>query len=326
MDIRSFSWMAVTMVLAAQATAQPGATQAYPARPLQLILSSAPGTPPDTLVRTLSEPLTAGLGQPVVVENRPGGSGTIAMGSVARAAPDGYTLGIVTLQHMVAPALVAEMPYDTIRDLAPVTQLTWTANILVVRASSPLATVSELVAMAKARPGRLAYASAGVGTPSHLAFELFKNHAGIEVQHVPYKGIAAGLAALVGEQVDTAFAGVATALPFIKSGRLRALGTAGARRLPALPDLPTIGELGFPGYQLNEWHGVVAPAGTPQEIIARLAREMTRAVTLPDTEARLARVGLYPAERTGPDALATFIRAELQRWRQIVREAGIRAE
>jgi tripartite-type tricarboxylate transporter receptor subunit TctC len=207
-----------------------------------------------------------------------------------------------------------------------VTQLTWSANVLVVRASSPLRTVADFVALAKARPGALTYASGGNGTPSHLASELLKRHAGMEVQHVPYKGIAAGLAAVMGEQVDIAFAGIAAALPLVKSGRLRALATAGAQRLPALPDLPTLAELGFAGYQLNEWYGVVAPAGTPPEVIAKLAAELLRVVALPEIQARLAHLGLYPAEKSGPEALDALIRAELPRWKQIVREAGIRAD
>jgi tripartite-type tricarboxylate transporter receptor subunit TctC len=306
--------------------AQPGVSAAYPTKPIRLITASTPGSPPDSLARIIAEPLAAALGQRVLVENRPGGSGTIGMGAVAKAAPDGHTLGTISLGQMIAPSLVPQMSYDIARDLVPVTQLVWTANILVIRPSSPLTTVADFVALAKAKPGTLTYASAGNGTPSHLASELFKHHAGIEVQHVPYNGMAAGLAAVMGEQVDIAFAGTATALPLIKAGKLRALGTAGARRLPAFPDLPTIAELGFAGYQLNEWYGVVAPAGTPAEIIAKLASEMARVVALPETKARLAHLGLYQAENPGPEALGALIRAELPRWKQIVREAGIRAD
>ena len=244
------------------------------------------------------------------------------MSVVAKAVPDGHTLATIGLPQMVAPGLVSEMPYDTARDFAPVTQLVWSANVLVVRASSPLATVADYVASAKARPGALTYASGGNGTPSHLASELLKYRAGIDVRHVPYKGISAGLAGLMGEQVDIAFAGIATALPLVRSGRLRALATAGAQRLPALPDLPTIAELGFAGYQQNEWYGVVAPAGTPPEVIARLAVELTRIVALPETQARLTHLGLYPVEKSGPEALAALIRAELVRWKQLVRDVG----
>jgi tripartite-type tricarboxylate transporter receptor subunit TctC len=248
------------------------------------------------------------------------------MSTLARAAPDGYTLATIGLPQIVAPGLMAEMPYDTVRDFAPVTQLTWSANVLVVHEASPLKSVADFVARAKARPGGLTYASGGNGTPSHLASELLKRHAGIDVRHVPYKGISAGLAAVMGEQVDIAFAGIATALPLVRSGRLRALATAGAQRLPALPDVPTIAEVGFPGFQQNEWYGVVAPAGTPPEVIARLVAELARSVAQPEVQARLTHVGLYPVEKSGPEALGALIRMELPRWRAIVREAGIKAE
>ncbi len=321
-----FNLITGTLLAATQLLAQSTAAPAYPTKPIRLITAGTPGSPPDSLARIIAEPLAAALGQRVLVENRPGGSGTIGMGAVAKAAPGGHTLGIISLGQMIAPSLVPQMSYDIARDLAPVTQLVWTATILVIRPSSPLTTVADFVALAKAKPGTLTYASAGNGTPSHLAFELFKHHAGIEVQQVPYNGMAAGLAAVMGEQVDIAFAGTATALPLIKAGKLRALGTAGARRLPAFPDLPTIAELGFAGYQLNEWYGVVAPAETPAEVIAKLASEMARVVALPKTQARLAHLGLYLAEKLGPDALAALIRAELPRWKQIVREAGVHTD
>jgi len=297
---------------------------ADPVKPIRVMVPGAAGSPPDALVRIIGEPLAA-LGRPLIVENRPGGIGTVALGAVAKAAPDGHTLGVIGLTQIVAPSMLPEIPYDFERDFAPVTQLVWTANVLLVRSSSPLTTPADFVALAKARPRQLTYATAGNGTPSHLAAALFMHQAGIEVQHVPFRGIPAGLAALIGEQVDVAFSGVATALPLVQSGKLRALGTAGARRLPALPDLPTIAELGYAGYQLNEWYGLAAPAGTPREIVARLAVEMARVVALPETEARLVQLGLYPAEKTGPDALGALIRTERPRWKEIVREAGIRA-
>ena len=325
MNARSLSLMTAAMLACAQAVAQPGVAPAHPTKPIRLMVPGAAGSPPDALARIIGEPLAA-LGQPVVVENRPGGVGTLALGVVAKAAPDGHTLGILGLTQMVAPSLLPEMPYDTERDLAPVTQLVWTANIVVVRPSSSIATVAELVALAKAKPRQLTCASAGNGTPSHLALALFMHHAGIEVQHVPYKGIPAGLAAVMGEQVDIAFAGVATALPLVRSGKLRALATAGARRLPALPDLATIAESGFSGYQLNEWYGVVAPARTPPEVIAKLAAEMARVVAMPETQARLTHLALYPPENFGPEALGGLIRAGLPRWQQIVRDTGIRAD
>jgi tripartite-type tricarboxylate transporter receptor subunit TctC len=317
-------WVALLIAGAWLAGAQVQAQSAHPAKPIRVMVPGAAGSPPDALARIIGEPLAA-LGRPLIVENRPGGIGTLALGVVAKAPPDGNTLGVIGLTQLVAPSLLPEIPYDFERDLAPVTQLVWTANVLVVRASSPLATPADFVALAKAKPRQLTYATAGNGTPSHLAAALFMHHAGIDVQHVPFRGIPAGLAALMGGQVDVAFSGVATALPLVQSGKLRALGTAGARRLPALPDLPTIAELGYAGYQLNEWYGLAAPAGTPREIVARLAVEFARVVALPETEARLVQLGLYPAEKTGPEALGALIRTERPRWKEIVREAGIRA-
>ncbi len=297
----------------------------YPTRPIHLIVTGAAGSPPDALARIIGEPLAA-LGQPVVVDNRPGAVGTLAMGAVAKAAPDGHTLGVFGLPQVVAPSLVGDIPYDVERAFAPVTLLVWTANVLVVSASSPVKSVAELVALAKARPRELNYASGGSGTPSHLASALFVHHAGLEVEHLAYKGIPAALVAVMGELVEFAFAGVATALPLINAGKLRALVTAGAQRLPVLPDVPTVTELGFAGFHLNEWYAVAAPAGTPAEVIARLAGELTRAVNSAEVTARLARIGLYPTATPGQEALATLIRIELPRWKRIVREARIRAD
>jgi tripartite-type tricarboxylate transporter receptor subunit TctC len=299
---------------------------AYPVKPIRVLVSGAPGTPPDTLARIVAEPLGAALGKPVLVENRPGASGVVAMSTLARSAPDGYTLATIGLPQIVAPGLVAEMPYDTVRDFAPVIQLTWSANVLVVGTSSSMRALSDFVTLAKTKPGVLTYASGGNGTPSHLASELLKRHAGIDVRHVPYKGISAGLGGVMGEQVDIAFAGIATALPLIRSGRLRALATAGAQRLPALPDVPTIAEAGYPGCQQNEWYGVVAPAGTPPEVIGRLAAELARIMAQPEVQARLTHLGLYPVASSGPEALGALIRAELARWKEIVREADIKVE
>ena len=326
MKARLFDAITGALLAATQLVAPASAAPAYPTKPIRLIVSSLPGTPPDAVSRIVAEPLAAALGKPVVVENRPGGNGIIGMGAVAKAAPDGHTLGCIGVPQMVAPSLMPEVPHDIARDFAPVTQLIWTANVLVVRPSSPLQTVADFVAVAKARPGALTYASAGNGTPSHLASELFRHRAGIEVHHVPYKAITAALAALMGEQVDIAFAGAATALPLVKGGKLRALATAGARRLPAFPDLPTIAELGFAGYQLNEWHGLVVPAGTPPEVVARLAAELARILASPETKERLGHLAMYPAEELGPEALAAFIRTEVPRWNQIVRNTGIRAD
>jgi tripartite-type tricarboxylate transporter receptor subunit TctC len=311
----------VALLLATQASAAP-----FPARPLRLITAGTPGSPPDSLARILAEPLGAALGQPVIVDNRPGGSGTIAVSAVAQSPRDGHTIGTIGLPQLVAPALLTRMPYDSERDLAPVTQVAWTGSVLVVRAGSPLHSLSDVIALAKAEPDRLTYASAGNGAPGHLAGELFRLQSAIGLRHIPYKGIAQGLNALLGEQVDSAFAGVAAAAPLVRSGKLRALATSSPRRLPALPGVPTIAELGLSGYAVDEWYGIVAPAGTPPDAIVVLAREIARAIALPQTRERLQHLGLYPADTPGPDAMAARVRSELPRWYQLVREAGIRPD
>ncbi len=318
--------MAHALLVVTPFAARSDAATAYPTKPLRLIVSALPGTPPDALSRIIAEPLAGTLGKPVVVDNRAGGSGTIGIGIVVKASPDGHTLGTIGLPLIVAPYLVAGATYDLVRDLTPVTQLVWTANILVVRPASAMTSVAEFVALAKTRPGQLSHASAGNASPSHLAAELFKHRARIEVRHIPYKGITAGLAAVMGGEIDITFAGIATALPLVQAGKLRALAGAGARRLPALPDLPTLAELGYAGSQLNEWYGVVVPAGTPPSIVARLASEMAQIVASPQTNTRLALLGLYPADKPGPEAFSTLIRLEAPRWKQIVRDVGIRAQ
>jgi tripartite-type tricarboxylate transporter receptor subunit TctC len=324
MDARLLALAAHTLLVSA-AIAPPAAAAQNDRAPIRLVVSGAAGSPPDALARILGEPLGA-AGRPVVVDDRPGAGGALAIGAVARATPDGHTLAIVGLRQLVAPALRSASAHDNLAALAPVTQLVWTANVLVVSAASPLQSAAELVAQARSRPGEWSYASAGNGTASHVAAELFKHGARIDVQHVPFKGIPSGLTALIGGQVQYAFAGVAAALPLIQSGKLRALGTAGSARLPALPDVPTMIELGFTDVRLNERFCVAAPPATPPAVIAALAREFARVTALPRTRARLEQLGLYPIDESGPDALATTMQREGQRWLWIVRELGIRAE
>ena len=323
--MRPLVCLVAPLLLATQLAVLPSAAADDSSKALRLIVPGAAGSPPDALARILAEPLATG-GQPVVVDNRPGGVGTLAMGALAKAAPDGRTLALMGLPHLVAPGLLREMPYDTLRDLAPVTQLVWTTNVLVVRPDSPLRTLADVVSLGKQRPDALSCATAGTGTPSHLALELLRQRAGVRIVHVPFKGIPAGLTALMGGQVDIAFSGVATALPLVKAGKLSALASAGAQRLPALPDLPTIAEQGVQDYRLNEWYGLAAPSGTPPHVIARLARELRRIVAEPDVRARLESLGLYPVDQAGPDAFAATLRVELPRWTQFVRDSGMRVD
>ncbi len=309
----------IALLLAAEAAAQP-----FPAKAIRLLSGAPPGTPGDVVARILAEPLAARLGQPVVVENRPGAINTLALAAVARAEPDGHLLGILGMPSTVAPSLLPRMPYDTERDLAAVRQVSWVSNVLVVRAEAPLRSVAELVAAAKSRPRELTYASGGNGTPAHLAAALFAQRAGLELRHVPYKGVVAGLAAVLGEQVDMMIAVAPAALPQVRAGKLRALATPAPQRLAALPDVPTLNELGY-AVDVRDWHGIVAPRGTPQPVIAALDAALGESLARADVKERLARVGLEPAESSAA-AFASHIRAELRKWARVVSDAGIKPD
>jgi tripartite-type tricarboxylate transporter receptor subunit TctC len=299
---------------------------AYPSKPLRLITASPPGSPPDVAARIISDRLAPALGQPVVVENRLGGRETIGVAAIARASPDGYTLGVISLPQAVVPSLLAELPYDTKRDLAPVAQLVWTPTVLVVRSDSLLRSLPDLIATAKASSGRLTFASGGNGTPPHLAGALLMMHAGLDLQHVPYTGAAAGVAAVLGGQVDMGFPGVAAVTSQVSSGKLRALASTGRVRSAALPDVPTMAELGLTGFEVINWVGVVAPAATPKEIITRVADELRKVVAQPDVRNRFASLGMEPVLDSSPEAFGALIQSELAKWARVVREAGIRAD
>lgn len=316
-----FALSAALVVFAAAAD-----SPTYPAKPVRIIVNSTPGSPPDIVARIVGERLGPALGQPVVVENRPGGIGTIALAAVARAEPDGYTLGTISPPHTVAPSLLTQMPYDTVRDLAPVTQINQAWYLLVVGSGSPVRSLSELLAAAKAQPGRLTYASPGNGTPSHLAAELFKLQAKIDLGHVPYKGGPASMAALLGKQVELTFATASSSGPSLRSGKLRALATTGPARMPGFPEVPTLAELGFTGFDVRDWQGLVVPARTPKPVIERLAAEAAKVLEQPETRERLASIGMEPVSDSGPEAFGALIQAELARWAKVVREAGIRAD
>lgn len=316
-------WAGFLALWAACAAAQPSS---YPTQPIRWFLPGPPGSPPDLVARVIGERLAASLGKPVVIENRPGAGGTIALAAVSKAAADGHTIGLMGINHAVAPALIRSMPYDTDKDLAPVTQLVFTANILVVRADSPHKSAADLVAFAKANPSRLTYASAGNATPSHLAAELFRMRTAIDARHVPFKGPPAAVAAVLGEQVDLAFVGAATAGALVKTGKLRALATSAPVRMATFPELPTLTEIGFPGVEIRDWMGVVVPAGTAASVIDRLGVEIARALAATSVQQRLASVGMEPAPRLGPQAFRELIRSELSRWQGVVRAADVRAD
>lgn len=311
-------------VLALAGTAAHG-QQSYPTRAIRFVVPSAPGGGTDITARIVAPRLSELLGQQVVVENRPGAGTMIGGEVVARSAPDGYTLlvGISTLA--INPAVYRKVPYDALKDFAPVTQLVATANLLVTHPSLPVRTVRELIAFAKPRPGLIDYASAGVGTNPHLSVELFLSMTGLKMVHVPYKGSGQGIVDVAAGHVPVMMPSILAGLPYAKSGRLRGLGVTSARRSGAAPEVPTIAEAGVPGYEASQWFGVLAPAGTPRGIVVRLHAEIARALQTPDVKARLANDGADAIGST-PEEFAAFLRSETAKWAKVARNAGIRPE
>jgi tripartite-type tricarboxylate transporter receptor subunit TctC len=312
-------------LFAANATVDSAAAPEYPNKPIRLIYGAS-GSPGDIVARIVGESLGVALGQSIVVENRTGAINTIALAAVAKAEPDGYTLGGIGMVQTVAPSLLRQIPYDTARDLAPVRQFSWVSQLLVIRSSSPVTSIPELVAAAKARPGRLTHASGGNGTASHLVAELFKRHAALDIQHIPFKGALPAMTAVMGEQVDLMFVPVPTVAPHVRGGKLRALATPAPARLSILPDVPTFVELGFAGLEVRDWHGIVAPRGTPGPVISRLAAEVTKALARREVKDRLAAAGFEVVTDSGPAEFGAHIRSELARWAKVVRDAGIKAD
>jgi tripartite-type tricarboxylate transporter receptor subunit TctC len=318
--------LACALLLAGGSQAQSnGAQAAYPAHPIHWILPGAPGSPPDVAARILGEGLARELGQPVIVENRPGASGTIALATVAKSAPDGYTLGFFSVPLMVAPSLFP-VPYDTLHDFVPVTQFVQTRFLLAVRADSPLHSVGELVSFAKANPGRLTFASVGNGSVPHLAGEFLRLRAGVDIRHIPYKSGPFAFTALLGGQVDMVFSPPSTLAAHIKSGKLRALVTLAPSRLPEYPDVPTMAQAGLPGIEMGDWFSIAAPARTPRSIVDRLSVAVHKVLANGETSERLAAAGFAPVLDSGPDQLAIVVQSELKRWATVVREAGIHAD
>ena len=298
----------------------------FPNKPIRIITHAPAGSSPDVVARILAERLGATLGQQVIVDNRPGGAGTIAMAAVAKAVPDGHTLGTMTFSHAVAPAIIAQLQYDTARDLVPVRQTTQASLMLAVGADSSLRTLADLVAAAKAQPGRLTYASSGNATPPHLFGEVFRTRTDTDIRHITYKGGVAATTALLGQQVDILSTSGAAVIAQIRAGKVRPLAIGSPERMPALPDVPTLIELGYTGFDVRDWQGLVAPAKTPKAIIDRLSAEITKALEQTDVKDRLATLGLESVAGSNPEAFGVLIQSELARWAKVVREAGVRAD
>ena len=306
-------------------TASTGSGQAYPARAIRLIAHSSPGGTSDILGRLMAHKLTEALGQQVVVENRAGASGIIGVEVAAKSAPDGYTMLITQTSIAINPSMFAKLPYNALRDFAPITQLVAAPNVLVVHPSVPATSVKEFIALAKAKPGSLINGSPGQGTSPHLSAELFKIMAGIKLDHVQYKGAGQAVLSLLAGEVPVMFTTPPTAMPYLKAGRLRPLGVTTTTRIEALPDVPAISEAGVPGYESVQWFGMLVPAGTPRLIIDRLHQELTRGLRAPDMKERLNSLGLDGVGST-PEEFTAYIRSETEKWAKVIKAMGIKAE
>jgi tripartite-type tricarboxylate transporter receptor subunit TctC len=298
--------------------------QAFPTKPIRIVVPFTPGGPNDILARMAGQHLTATWGQQVVVDNRPGGGTIIGTDYVAKAPPDGHTLLMVATAFASTPSLNAKLPYDTVRDFTPVIQMVSSPNVLVVHPSLPAKSVKELAAVAKARPGQIAFASGGTGSLTHLAGELVRLSAGVPMTHIPYKGAAPATVALIGGEVSWMFGTILPTLPHVKSGKLRAIAVASAQRVEVLPGVPTVAET-LKGFEASSWYGLFAPAATPPDVIAKLNREVAAGFNVADVRARLAQEGTVVVAGT-PEQFGAIVRADMAKWAQVIREAGIRQE
>jgi tripartite-type tricarboxylate transporter receptor subunit TctC len=300
-------------------------TEVYPARPVRLIVAFPPGGSVDAVARVLGPPLSASLGQPVVIENRSGASGNIGTELAARAKPDGYTLIIHTIPFVANAHLYERMPYDPIADFAPVSLLCSSPAVLIVHPSVPARSVGELLQLAKAKPGALNYSAAGAGTNPHIAGELFNMLGNVDIVAVQYKGGGPALVAVLGGEVGITFQNISEAVPHVNSGRLRALGVTSARRAAALPEVPTIAESGVPGYEFVTWHGVLAPRGTSRGIVVLLNGKLRDVLRSPELSARFAQMGL-DVIASSPGEFSAHLKSELEKWGRVIRERRMRVE
>lgn len=302
-----------------------GPGQAYPSKPIRLILPFPPGAPNDMVGRALGQKLSEQLGENVVADNRPGAGGNIGIGVAAKSPPDGYTLVLATPGIAISPSLYSKLGYEAARDFAPVARVSTIPNILVVHPSVPAKTLKQFIALARAHPGKINFASGGPGTTNHLANELLKHLERINMVHVPYKGATLGMVAMISGEVDEVIVPVASAIPQIRAGKVRPLAVLSDRRVPALPEVPTTKEAGVDNFEVAVWYGMFAPARTPPEIVARLSREVIKALEAPDLRERLTAMGVDPWPGT-PEELAGLVRSETARYAAVIRSIGLRLD
>ena len=318
----------VVVAMAALALGMPAGgaiADEYPSKPIRFVAPYPPGSVTDILARIIGQKLTESWKQPVIVENRGGGGSVIGTDIVAKAPPDGYTILLVAPDLAINQSLRSKLPYDAEKSFAPVTLLVFGPTVLCVHPSLPVSNLRELIAYAKSRPGQLSYASGGNGTVGHLGMELLKHMAGIDMVHVPYKGTAAVVTAVLSGEVQVAFAQMATVRPQFLSGKLRVLAVASGVRAQAMPDLPTVAEAGLPGFKADVWFGVVAPAGTPSAIVSRLNSEIGRIIRMPDVREQLLPQGIEPVTNT-PEEFAALIHTEIAKWAELVKRTGARVD
>jgi tripartite-type tricarboxylate transporter receptor subunit TctC len=310
-----------TLIFVLAASAAAAQAQAFPDRPLRFVIPFPPGGGADNLARIVAQPAAGELAQQIVIDNRAGAGGNIAAEIVARAAPDGHTLLQGNVAHAISTSLYKKLPYDLVRDFVPVTQLASIPFLLAINPKVGSGSVKDLIAQAKAKPGELRYASSGSGGPSHLAMELFKSMAGVEIRHIPYKGASPAAIDLIAGQVHMTFFTVSAALPHVNSGRVKPVAIASGRRSPLVPDIPTFDEAGLPGFEAHTWFGVMAPRGTPHAIVARLHQTFASALKAPDARERILKQGFEIVGST-PAAFASYIKAEIPKWAKVVKASG----
>ncbi len=313
------------VLLLSASVAPPATAQPYPSRPIRLIAAFAPGGSVDLVSRIVAQKLGESLGQQIVIDNRPGAGGNVSAEIAARATADGYTIYICSASLVVNVSLYRNVPYDPVKDFAPVTLLAATQNVLLATLALPVKSVPELIALAKKQPGKINYGSTGAGTSGHLSMELFRSKAGIELAHIPYKLIGQTYTDLFAGRVSLFFPTLPGALPHFRAGKMRLLAVSGAKRSPALPDIPTVAEAALPGFEASTWYPILAPAGTPKAVVSILNQNLVAALNTPEISNRLESMGVEPVGST-PAQLAAHIKAELPKWAEVVRISGIRAD
>ncbi len=301
------------------------APDAWPSKPIRFILPFPPGGGTDILGRIISERLAANLGQPVVIENRGGAGGNVGAEAAAKSAPDGYTIVLVAPSLAISPSLYSKLNYDPVKDFAPISLVATVPNVMITHPSVPARTLQEFIALAKSKPGGMNFGSGGNGTSNHLAGELFNIVAGVKLVHVPYKGVNLAMNDVLSGEVHLVVIGIPAAAPHIKAGKLRALALIAPQRSPALPDVPTVAEAGLPNFEVTTWYGVLAPAGVPGPIVARLNAELVKIMHAPELKERFAAMATEPRTST-PEEFAAYIKQEIAKWAEVVRQAGLKAD